>query len=179
MKKQLPTYDQALLRLQTDYPTQWQILINKATQSIKATMRQHKLEMTPQGLREAITLCLSIHQCDAATAFTLFAAAGIMQKLDDLEKEHYAIELREMNIELQMQKLPEVDWKDQDKKEVGDYYRRRMASVKCRITEIINEVTALGNSLGVAPPEPVKVQWVPQPRRPFGHWGHGGGAVSA
>ena len=179
MKKQLPTYDQALLRLQQDFPTQWQILVNKAIQSIKATMQLHKLELTPQGLREAVTLCLTISNCDAPTAFTLFAAAGIMQKLDDLEKEHYAIELREMNIEQQILKLPEVDWKDQDKKEVGDYYRRRMAAVKCRITEIIDEVTALGKSLGVAAPEPTRVQWVPQPRRPFGHWGNRGGAVSA
>ena len=178
MKKQLPTYDQALLRLQTDYPTQWHLFVNKATHNIKHAMREHKLELTPLGLREAVSHCLTIAD-GAANALTYFAAAGIMQKLDDLEKEHYAIELREMNIENQMQKLPEVDWKDQDKKEVGDYYRRRMASVKCRITEIINEVTALGKSLGVTPPEPVKVQWIPQPRRPFGHWGHGGGAVSA
>jgi len=177
MEKQ-NTYERALLRLQEDYPDQWHLFVNKATRNIKAAMRKHKLELSHQGLREAVSHCLTIAD-GAATVLTYYAAAGIMQKLDDLEKEHVAIELREINIETQQIKLKEVNWSDQDKKEVGDFYSRRMDAVKIRLSQIIAEVTALGKSLGVPPPVYKHAKWVPQPRRPFGHWGNRGGAVSA
>jgi hypothetical protein len=178
MEKQPQTYARALKRLQDDYPTQWHLIVSKATQNIKAAMRNHKLDLTQQGVRDAVSYCLTMYD-DAATVLTYFAAAGIMLKLNELQQEHIAIELREITIEDQLLKLNDVDWSPKDKIEVGSYYHRRMAAVKCRITEIINEVTALGKSLGVAPPEPALAEWVPQPRRPFGQWGNRGGAVSA
>lgn len=178
MEKQPSTYARALKRLQDDYPTQWHLIVSKATQNIKAAMRNYKLDLTQQGVRDAVSYCLTVYD-DAATVLTYFAAAGIMLRLNELQQEHIAIELREITIEDQLLKLNDIDWSPKDKMEVGNYYHRRMAAVKCRITEIINEVTALGKSLGVAPPEPALVDSVPHPRRPFGHWGNRGGAVSA
>jgi len=179
MKKQLPPYDQALLRLQQEFPTQWHLFVNKATYNIKHAMREHKLDLTPLGLREAVSHCLTIAD-GGATAITYFAAAGLLQKMHDIQQQHTAAEVRALKIEQQQEKLKtSVNFSEADKNILNKYYTHCLAKVTAITDKAIEEITALGKCLGVAPPEPIRVQWIPQPRRRFGHWGHGGGAVSA
>jgi len=179
MEKQLPTLERALMQLQLDFPTQWHLLVNNATQKIKAAMYAHKLEYTAQGLREAVTSCLTIAD-GGATAITYFAAAGLLQKMHDIQQQHTAAEVRALKIEQQQEKLKtSVNFSEADKNILNKYYTHCLAKVTAITDKAIEEITALGKCLGVAPPEPVRVQWIPQPRRRFGHWGHGGGAVSA
>jgi len=179
MKKQLPTLERALLQLQSDFPTQWHLLVNKATQNIKAVMNAHKLECTTQGLQEAVTICLTIADC-AATGLTYFAAAGLIQKMHDIEQLHTAAEVRALRIEQQQARLKTSgNFTDKDKDILNRYYTHCLAKVTAITDTAIEQITTLGKSLGIPPPAPLRVQWVPQPRRRFGQWGHGGGAVNA
>jgi len=138
----------ALARLQRDYPNHWQLYISEATQHIKLAKKEHNLPDTPDGNKEAISLCLQLGS-GLATIATYMAAAGILNKLQQLQDDHIAIELHELHLEQEQAKIPATPWNDANKSAVSDFYARRLAKVRTTLDGIIAETIALAKSLGL------------------------------
>ena len=166
---------QALENIKQQWPAEWQLLVNRALQKIKAAKKDLKLEDTPADTHEAVLHCMKLGD-GLSNAHCLLAAGYLLDTKNRLEREHIAVELRALRIEAQLEKLPGTSWPDNDKATLTRYYNCCLAKVKEQIDHIINEITATAKDLGIKQPDAVCSQ--PINHRYHGpNWGNRGGAV--
>lgn len=172
------TFDSVFTKFKNDYPEHWPVYVRMATKNIKAAQRKHNLDYSASGMRQAVTYSIQITD-GHATAAAYVVAAGIMTRLQDLESEHIATELRALRIEQQQERLAHSNnLSDTHKAILTTYYNHCLAKVSAITDRIMQQTIALTLSLGIKEPEPADN--TPTYNRHHGpRWGNRGDAVCA
>lgn len=141
-------YTKALASLQIAQPETWRDAIRRAHAEIVQSRKDNNLKDTKEGNAAAASFILGSMRGSAAGYYALRVATGLLEYKKAIEMRHLATETAAYRIQVQLDKLATMAWREDDKGVLSRFYTSRLAKLhtraECCLQELIKTAKMLG-----------------------------------